>query len=199
MSTMVQNTSAAEIGIYARVSTEEQARGESVDRQIEAGQKFIQGRPPLHALSIREYTDRGFSGHDFERPGIKRLVADLRAGLLRYVIIRDVSRLGRNVKHGLQFLDELHEAGGSLKVVSMPDLDATTPHGRRTFTDYLKDAESERGIYRDNSVFGMTTRAKRGLWKGGPPPVGYRLDQGMLKVVPAIAANVAKIFRLLER
>jgi len=199
MSTPQPNAGEGGIGIYARVSTEEQARGESVDRQIEAGHKFIQSKPNLHSLEVREYSDRGYSGHDFERPGIKRLMADMRAGWLRVVVIRDVSRLGRNVKLGLQFLDELHDAGGSLLVVSMPDLDAITTYGRRTFTDYLKDAESERGTYRDNSIFGQTTRAQRGLWKGGPPPVGYRVDHGTLKIVPAAAANVEKIYRLFSQ
>lgn len=195
MSTPQQNPRVGDVGVYGRVSSEEQARGESIDRQIEAGCEFIEHKPEMKSLAVRKYRDPGYSGHNFDRPGMTQLIADTRAGLLRYVVVRDVSRFARNVKLGLQLLDEFHAAGVDLMVVSTPWLDTKTTQGRRLFTDSLTNAESERGTYRDNAIFGMTTRAQRGLWKGGLPPVGYTVDNGILQIIPSAGIAIQKIFR----
>lgn len=169
------------VGIGARVSTEEMAKGDSIDNQIEACRSFCKNHPDVFGnRDLKIYTDPGHTGTTFDRPGLNSLRADKGKIQIACFLVRDLKRLGRNTKEGLAFLDEMTAANIQIIDIGQPGIDYRTTKGRKIFTDAMSAAESECGIYRDSSIQGQTERARKGLWKGGAPPYGFDLDGGVL-------------------
>src|SRR4051812_38891753 len=82
--------------IYTRKSTEEGLQQEfnSLDAQREAGEAYIASqRHEGWACSLARYDDGGFTGGNVERPALKRLLADIEAGLVDAVVVYKVDRL----------------------------------------------------------------------------------------------------------
>ncbi|MFA6135178.1 MAG: recombinase family protein [Phycisphaerae bacterium] len=169
------------IAIYARVSTEEMAKGDSIENQIEACRNFITAHPDVFEnREIRIYSDPAHTGKTFDRPDINRLWRDKETVKTACILGRDLKRLGRNTKEGLEFLDAMTAANIQIIDIGQPSIDYRTTKGRKIFTDAMSGAEAERGIYRDNSIQGQTKRAQKGQWKGGPPPYACDLEAGIL-------------------
>lgn len=83
------------VGIYARLSVEgEDRKKESIENQIQLGKAYIEGNG--HMELIRCYQDLGRSGRSFERKGFQEMLEDGRAGIINCVLVKDLSRLGRN-------------------------------------------------------------------------------------------------------
>src|SRR4051812_34886370 len=82
--------------IYARVSTEEQREGQTIDSQVAELERFCREKDwPI----VGVYKDEGWSGGVMERPELDRLRDDARAGVFSAVLINDVDRLARDVAH----------------------------------------------------------------------------------------------------
>ena len=74
--------------LYERLSRDDEQLGEST---------YLENYAQQHGFSnCRHYTDDGYSGSNFDRPGWKRLMSDVEAGKVRTVIAKDMSRVGRN-------------------------------------------------------------------------------------------------------
>ncbi|MDI1249137.1 MAG: recombinase family protein [Lacunisphaera sp.] len=169
------------VAIGARVSTEEMAKGDSIENQIEACRNFCADHPDLFGdREFRIYSDPGHTGTTFDRPGINGLRADKGKVKIACYLVRDLKRLGRNAKEGLAFLDDMTAANIQIIDIGQSAIDYRTTKGRKIYTDTMSGAEAECGIYRDSSIQGQTRRAQRGQWKGGPPPYAYDLDAGVL-------------------
>src|SRR3989442_1451013 len=84
------------VALYARVSTEEQKEGQTIDPQVAELEHFAQDRswPVIHI-----YKDEGWSGSMLVRPALDRLRDDAAKGLFDAVIVNDVDRLARDVTH----------------------------------------------------------------------------------------------------
>ena len=81
--------------LYERLSRDDEQVGES--NSITNQKIYLENYAQQHGFSnCRHYTDDGYSGGNFERPGWKRLIADVEAGKVRTVIAKDMSRVGRN-------------------------------------------------------------------------------------------------------
>ena len=106
--------------IYCRVSTDEQAReGVSLESQE---------RICKHYMSIREedprqdrpwelarvYSDAGYSGKDFERPQIRRLMADIDRSEIDMVVTYKIDRVARSIRHFYDFWEKLEAAGAEV-------------------------------------------------------------------------------------
>ena len=80
---------------YARLSVELMNRkSESIENQLELMRKFTMGKAEF--TKVFEYTDRGFTGTDFHRPAFERMMEDVRSGKINCIIVKDLSRLGRD-------------------------------------------------------------------------------------------------------
>ena len=84
------------LAIYARVSTEEQREGQTIDSQISELERFTREKSWLIAAI---YKDEGWSGGVMERPELDRLRDDAQKGVFEAVLINDVDRLARDVAH----------------------------------------------------------------------------------------------------
>ena len=82
--------------IYARVSSEEQREGQTIDSQVSELERFARER---NWLLVNAYKDDGWSGAVMARPALDRLRDDASRGLFDAVLINDVDRLARDVSH----------------------------------------------------------------------------------------------------
>ena len=91
-------------GIYLRLSKDDEKAGESLS--IENQRLILQKYAVEHGFEIvDEYIDDGYSGTSFERPEVQRLLEDAKIGRINIIIVKDLSRFGRNYIQVGQFVD----------------------------------------------------------------------------------------------
>ncbi len=98
------------IGIYVRISRDENGENyETVENQRELLLEYVRSRQLGEVFSV--YTDDNVSGSAFERKGLSRLKEDVFAGRINMLLLKDLSRLGRNNAKTLQWIDFIEEYG----------------------------------------------------------------------------------------
>ena len=92
------------IGIYMRLSRDDDKAGESmsIEHQRIILQKYVEEHG---GIIVDEYVDDGFSGTNFDRPGVKRLLSDAQIGKIDTIIVKDLSRFGRNYIQVGQYIE----------------------------------------------------------------------------------------------
>lgn len=92
---------------YLRLSIEDgdKAESNSIGNQRELILDFAAERPGLHL--VEEYADDGYTGTNFERPGFKRMMEDIKSGKINCIIVKDLSRLGRNYIEMGKYLEQI--------------------------------------------------------------------------------------------
>ncbi len=86
-----------ETAIYARLSVENSKKnddGESIERQIEICREYVEEHPYLHLADT--YVDNGWTGTNTNRPEFQRMLADIHAGKIRALVIKDFSHFSRD-------------------------------------------------------------------------------------------------------
>ena len=92
------------VGIYVRLSQEDMRAGESLS--IENQKLILTKYVTEQGWNIRDiYVDDGYSGTDFNRPGVSRLLEDAKTGKINLIIVKDLSRFGRNYIQVGQYID----------------------------------------------------------------------------------------------
>ena len=105
-------------GIYARLSSDhgckacgQASKNESVEVQVEIAKKFVEefnGQKNGEVIDVVEcYTDLGKTGSNFEREGFLRLLQDIRLGEINCVIVKDLSRFGRNYLEAGNYIEKI--------------------------------------------------------------------------------------------
>lgn len=91
-----ESASVYRCGIYCRLSDEDGDNTEynSIGNQEKIAMHFLKAHPDIEAVDI--YSDNGFTGMNFSRPGFRRMLSDIRDGVINCVIVKDISRLGRH-------------------------------------------------------------------------------------------------------
>lgn len=181
--------------LYIRVSTDEQAEegfGLDVQRQQGLGLAMMKGW-----TTPKVYEDAGISGTlgPAKRPGLARLLADVKAGRVNVVIIAALDRLGRSTRIILDLVDMITEAGAEL-VSCRESLDTTTPTGKFVLTLFAALAQLDRDQIVKRTTDGRNSRGRRDGDKGGNVPYGYRRVDSKLTVEPASASVVRRVFSL---
>lgn len=164
---------------YVRVSTDMQMERDALQNQIQA----LEAYAAAHGLDLRLYKDEGISAKDTDRPDLQRLIAHVRAGRIRSVLVTKLDRISRSLADLLDLM-RLFEGHG-VEFVSLRDnIDTSGPVGRFILHILGAIAELERGITAERVAEDMKLRARRGKWTGGLVPYGRRVEDGQLKVVP---------------
>lgn len=147
------------IGIYARVSTDDQ----KADLQLDALHQYAD----LRGLTVyREYLDH-ISGAKTSRPALDEMLDDARRRKIDAVVVWKIDRLGRSVIHLLSVLTELQSLG--VAFISLQEaIDTSTPAGKMVFTFLGAVAEFERAIIAERVKAGMQAAKKRGRHCGRP-------------------------------
>lgn len=101
--------------LYGRVSTDHNEQQESIRVQKEALVQYAKG---CSIDIISQYFDEGYSGTNFNRPGIKYLKNDIEKGKINIILVKDLSRIGRNNALTLMFLDYLADKNTRLVAIN---------------------------------------------------------------------------------
>lgn len=109
--TSVCPTSLTKAGIYTRISVPDgDDVSESIANQIKITMNYINHSVNLEY--VKTYNDDGYTGQNFDRPGFRQMMEDAKAGLINCIIVKDLSRLGRNyLVVGKLLLEDFPEMG----------------------------------------------------------------------------------------
>jgi DNA invertase Pin-like site-specific DNA recombinase len=182
--------------IYTRKSTEEGLNQEfnSLDAQREACAAFIASQKHEGWRLVPDhYDDGGFSGGTMERPGLKQLLADVRAGKVDIIVVYKVDRLTRALSDFAKIVDTLDAAGASFVSITQA-FNTTTSMGRLTLNVLLSFAQFEREVISERVRDKVAASKAKGMWMGGRVPLGYRVEGRKLLVHAAEADAVRHIF-----
>ncbi|MFH1464644.1 MAG: recombinase family protein [Pseudomonadota bacterium] len=190
------------VAVYTRVSTEEQARQHegSLDNQIHRCKQYLAsvGHDAAVVENLRLYREEGFSGKDTARPEFQRLVRDVRAGRISLLVFSELSRISRSVSDFLVFA-RLLDAHGVQFVSLRERFDTSSPQGNLIIIILMALAQFERETTSIRTRLAMRDRAQRGLWNGGPIPMGYEPVPGVsghLRVVEDEALVIGEAYRV---
>jgi site-specific DNA recombinase len=178
-------TGVVRCAVYTRKSTEDGLDQEfnSLDAQREAGEAYVASqRSAGWVLATGLYDDGGFTGGNVDRPALKRLLADIDAGLIDCVVVYKVDRLSRSL---LDFT-RLMAAFDAKRVVFVSvtqQFNTATSMGRLVLNVLLSFAQFEREIIAERTRDKLTAMRKKGLWGGGLTPLGYDVDPTTKRLV----------------
>ncbi len=187
--------------IYCRKSVEDGLEQEfnSLDAQREAGEAYIASQKANGWVCLPErYEDGGFSGGNMERPALKKLLKDAEAGLIDIVVVYKIDRLSRSICDFAELSKKFDEWGVAFVSVTQ-EINTHTSAGRMMLNILITFAQFEREVITERVRDKMAASRKKGKWVGGTVPMGYRVEDKKLVIVPHEAEIVKKIFqRFLE-
>jgi DNA invertase Pin-like site-specific DNA recombinase len=145
--------------IYARVSTLDQ----EPENQLGELRRYVEAR----GWTAKEFVDRGVSGAKDRRPALDQLLADAKRRKFDVLVCWRLDRLGRNLRHLVTMLEELHGLG--IAFVSLGEgIDCTTPAGKLQLHILAALAEFERERIRERVLAGLQRARAQGKQLGRP-------------------------------
>ena len=191
-------------GIYLRLSVEDNGKkdADSMENQKNLLMEYVSARPYLMLTDI--YMDNGFTGTDFERPEFNRMLQDARDGRINCIVVKDLSRLGRNYVEAGDYIEKVFPFLGIrfIAVNDHYDSDSLTSGDelgaslKNVVNDvYAKDISRKVGT-------AMKQKRLRGEYIGNYAPYGYLKDpqdKNHLIIDQEIAPIVVEIFELRAR
>jgi len=196
------------IGVYLRISVEDQDIKQSGKRESYsiANQRmlihdFIRQKPEFAGADVLEFCDDGWSGKNFERPAIQKMLEQVKSGGIQCIIVKDVSRFGRDYLTVGNYISRVFPALGVRFIAVNDGLDslrtADIDSLETTFKTLLYDLYS-----RDLSVKVRSAkkfRAKQGNFLSPFAPYGYRKaeeNKNRLVMDPQAAEVVRRIYQM---
>ena len=176
------------VGVYARLSvdgskacgqedTPQARKNESIDTQIAMAKRYLKEHPEMELYDC--YTDLGRTGTSFKREGFERMMQDVRKKRIDCVIVKDLSRFGRNHIEAGNYIQKIFPFMG-VRFIALGD--GIDTFGEKSGTDEmalnLKNLVNE--MYA-RDIAGKVKSSKRsrqeqGSYTGGIPPYGYRAE-----------------------
>ena len=176
--------------LYARVSTEDQAKNYSIPSQLEAMRKFASEKGFEATI---EFIDEGISGVILDRPALNELRECVRQKAVDIVIAYDPDRLSRKLAHLMVLADEFERQGVQLQFVTQSV--GQSPEDKMLFGMKGLFAEYERTKLLERTMRGKLRKAKQdGKQPGGRTLYGYRLVDGKHQIYKDEARIVRMIF-----
>jgi site-specific DNA recombinase len=182
--------------VYTRKSTDEGLEKEfnSLDAQRESCEAYIASQRSEGWVLVHDrYDDGGVSGGTLERPALKRLLADIEAGLVDVIVCYKIDRLSRSLMDFAKLV-QTFDANEVTFVAVTQSFSTTTSMGRLTLNILLSFAQYERELIGERVRDKVAASRARGMWMGGPVPLGYRVENRKLLVDEAGAATVNRVF-----
>src|ERR1700758_912784 len=182
--------------IYTRKSSEEGLEQEfnSLQAQSEACEAYI--RSQHHegwVLTRTRYDDGGFSGGSMGRPALHQPLVDIQGRRIAIILVYKVDRLTRSLADFARLV-EIFDAQGASFVSVTQQFNTTTSMGRLTLNVLLSFAQFEREVIGERIRDKIAASKKKGMWMGGVPPLGYRVQDRKLVIVDSEAEIVRSNF-----
>ncbi len=187
----------ARCAIYTRKSTEHNLdlAFNSLDAQREACEAYIKSQAHEGWRLIPDrYDDGAFSGASLDRPALQRLLEDVRAGKIDIVVVYKVDRLTRSLSDFAKLVELFDQHAASFVSVTQ-SFNTTSSMGRLTLNVLLSFAQFEREVIGERVRDKIAASKKKGIWVGGPIPLGYCSINKKIVIVPEEAETVRMIFR----
>ncbi len=190
------------IGLYVRVSTDEQARvheGSLVSqrKRLEEYVKNQNRNQNNWGIVVETYTDEK-SGKDLNRPEFQRMMSDIKSGRIDVILATELSRFSRSIKDFCE-LWEFFKKYNTQFITLREQFDTTTAAGEMMVFNLMNFAQFERKQTSERISANWLSRAKRGLWNGGTLPLGYDRStdkKGTLVINKKEASQVRRVFDL---
>lgn len=184
--------------IYTRKSTEDGLEQDynSLDAQYDACTAYaVSQRHEGWTVTKDRYDDGGFSGGTLERPGLKRLLADIENGKVDIILLYKIDRLTRSLSDFAKIVEILDHKGASFVSITQ-SFNTTTSMGRLTLNMLLSFAQFEREVTGERIRDKIYASKRKGIWMGGPVPLGYDVVERKLVVNQPEAVQVVEIMQL---
>ena len=185
-----QTTQTLITALYPRLSHEDELQGES--NSISNQKRILETYAKQNGFSnLRWYTDDGYSGANFQRPGFQAMLADIEAGLVGTVIVKDMSRLGRNYLQ-VGMYTEMIFPQKNVRFIAIND-GVDSAQGDNDFAP-LRNIFNE-WLVRDTSKKIKAVKRSKGM-SGKPitskPVYGYLMDEDENFIIDEEAAPVVR-------
>ena len=197
----LETPSAFLVAGYVRLSTEDSGKlgADVIEAQKEMVASYIEQQPDMRLHKI--YCDNGWTGTNFERPGFECLMNDVRSGKVNCIVVKDLSRFGRNYKEAGHYLEHIFPYL-VVRFIAINDHFDTADQGIHDgyivpLTNILNESYS-RDISRKISS-AIKTKELHGDFRGPFAPYGYSkcpADHSRLEINPETAPVVMEIFAL---
>ena len=182
--------------VYARQSVDKQD-SISIESQIEFCKYELKGG------SCKEYTDKGYSGKNTDRPHFQELVRDIEQGLIQRVVVYKLDRISRSIIDFASMM-ELFNRYNVEFVSSTEKFDTSTPMGRAMLNICIVFAQLERETIQKRVTDAYYSRCQKGLKMGGTIPYGFQakptvidgINTKMMVEEPQTAAHVRLMFEM---
>ncbi|MEF9922523.1 MAG: recombinase family protein [Lachnospiraceae bacterium] len=196
----ILNTTVYHADFYLRLSREDgdKEESDSIVNQKELIREFLKSRPDICIHKIR--VDDGYSGVNFERPAFQEMLSDIREGKTDCVVVKDLSRFGRNYIEVGKYIEKIFPHLGVRFIAINDNYDSMEikSHNENIiipFKNLVNDA-----YCRDISIkirTNLEVKRKRGDFVGAFAPYGYKKsedDKNRLEIDDAAADVVNSIF-----
>ncbi len=190
--------------LYTRLSVLDNGKvdGDSLESQSALLEQYISQRPYLRL--VKTYQDNGYTGTNFDRPGWDALMEDVRKGKITCIVVKDLSRLGRNYIETGEFLERVCPQLG-LRFISVNDgYDSASLNSTEELAAALKNLINDyyaKDISR-KCASALSIKRKNGQYIGSYAPYGYLkdpADKNRLIPDPVTAPTVVQIFEWRSR
>jgi site-specific DNA recombinase len=191
-----RKTSQVRCAVYTRKSTEDGLEQDfnSLDAQREACEAYIRSQKSEGWVLVPDsYDDGGISGGTLERPALQRLMADIAGGRVDIVVVYKVDRLTRSLADFAKLVETFDATGASFVSVTQA-FNTSTSMGRLTLNMLLSFAQFEREVTAERIRDKIAASKRKGMWMGGPVPLGYDAIDRKLVIDEAGARTVRHIY-----
>lgn len=189
-------TACYKAALYARLSEETEANREraTIETQMELLRKFVAENDAM--VVCKEYADVSYSGTNFERPGFEEMIRDMRSGLFNCIVVKDLSRLGRNYVETGNYIERVFPFF-DVRFIAVTDGYDSNKSGEELLMP-LKNMVNEMYVKDLSKKMKSAHRAywKNGEYSSGAVPYGYVNVDRHLQPDDDVRENVQEIFRL---
>ena len=194
--TMAKSNQGKITALYERLSRDDELQGES--NSILNQKKYLEDYARKNGFNnIQHFTDDGYSGTNFNRPGFQSMIAEIEAGHIATVIVKDISRFGRNYLE-VGFYTEIQFPSKGVRFIAINNnVDSANPTDN-DFTPFLNIMNEWYAKDTSNKIRAVfKSRMQDGKRCSGSIPYGYKRvpgDKQTLHIDAEAAAVVRRIF-----